>query len=217
MKKAIQGIAKKLRTISSMKFTKDFYAKTGSLILGFHGCKEEVRDKIINSSTKHLFESKNFDDWLGWGIYFWLNDPIRAAEWVPDRYQSDKTMPAVIGAVIDIGECLDLSRRACIKQIQMSYEIVKKEFEIAQIPLPKNKVLDGGGFTLSRPLDCAVINRLHMVLADEGYQTVFGFFDEGVEAYEGAGFSEKGHAQICVRDKNCIKGYFLPREKASSI
>jgi len=33
----------------------------------------------------------------------------------------------------------------------------------------------------------------------------------------GAGFKEKNHIQICVRNRNCIKGYFLPREKAADI
>ena len=35
-------------------------------------------------------------------------------------------------------------------------------------------------------------------------------FWEGEELYPGAGFKEKNHIQICVRNHNCIKGYFRP-------
>ena len=38
------------------------------------------------------------------------------------------------------------------------------------------------------------------------------YFWEGDELYPNAGFREKDHIQICVRNPNCIKGYFLPRE-----
>ena len=33
-------------------------------------------------------------------------------------------------------------------------------------------------------------------------------FTEGKDLYAGAGFKEKNHVQICVRNPNCIKGYF---------
>lgn len=33
-------------------------------------------------------------------------------------------------------------------------------------------------------------------------------FTEGKPLYPGAGFHEKSHIQICVRNPNCIKGYF---------
>ena len=39
-----------------------------------------------------------------------------------------------------------------------------------------------------------------------------GVFWEGEDLYENAGFKEKNHIQICVRNSNCIKGFFIPRE-----
>lgn len=57
------------------------YQKTTQMVLGFHGCDEEVGLKILNSGTEHLTPSKNTYDWLGEGVYFWLNDPQRAYEW----------------------------------------------------------------------------------------------------------------------------------------
>ena len=36
---------------------------------------------------------------------------------------------------------------------------------------------------------------------------------EGDELYPGAGFHDKNHIQICIRNPNCIKGFFIPREE----
>ena len=44
------------------------------------------------------------------------------------------------------------------------------------------------------------------------FDSVRGVFWEGKELYKNAGFREKDHIQICIRNPNCIKGYFLPRE-----
>ena len=34
----------------------------------------------------------------------------------------------------------------------------------------------------------------------------------GNDLYPNAGFKEKNHIQIAIRNPNCIKGYFIPRE-----
>lgn len=38
-------------------------------------------------------------------------------------------------------------------------------------------------------------------------------FLEGGPAFPGAGIHKKSHIQICIRNINCIKGFFIPREK----
>jgi len=82
--------------------------------------------------------------------------------------------------------------------------------------IPKNV---GGIDKRQRHLDCAVIELLHQIRAvsklEDGsplprYQTVRGAFWEGEELYPNAGFREKNHVQLVVRDMNCIKGYFPP-------
>lgn len=45
------------------------------------------------------------------------------------------------------------------------------------------------------------------------FDTVREVFVEGDELYPIAGFKEKNHIQICVRNLNCIKGYFNPLKK----
>jgi hypothetical protein len=45
------------------------------------------------------------------------------------------------------------------------------------------------------------------------YDSVRAVFIEGEPVYPSAGFHEKTHIQLCIRNPNCIKGFFIPREK----
>lgn len=59
----------------------------------------------------------------------------------------------------------------------------------------------------------AVIENLHALDNASGitpYDSVRGVFWEGEDLYTNAGFKEKNHIQICVRNPNCIKGFFKP-------
>ncbi len=80
----------------------------------------------------------------------------------------------------------------------------------------KNKTVGNSIDLLYRELDCAVIETIHKVNSlnndKSTFDSVKGVFWEGEELYPSAGFREKNHIQICVRNPNCIKGYFLPRE-----
>lgn len=202
-------------------FDIDLYQKSSQIVLGFHGCDKSVADKILNSSCDHIQYSKNDYDWLGTGAYFWLNDPLRAYEWacsIQKRKPDLIKEPCVIGAIIDLGLCLNFCERQSIALLQKSYEDLQLALKVSGIKIDekyKNLYPDEGGFSLRRPLDCAVINHIHDMLKEKNifYDTVYGYFQEGSDAYEGAGIKEKSHIQICVRNNACIKGYFLPRTK----
>ena len=186
------------------------YQKLPQVVLGFHGCEKSTAIKVLNSGFEHLESSINDYDWLGTGIYFWLNDPKRAYEWAEKK---KKTHPYVIGAVIDLGTCLNFTERSSVALLQKSYQDLQNVLKATGTSL-KNVQDDDGGFKLVRRLDCAVINNIHRMVESEGgtsFDTVYGFFQEGVEAYPNAGIREKTHIQICVRNTDCIKGYFLPR------
>lgn len=45
------------------------------------------------------------------------------------------------------------------------------------------------------------------------FDSTRGVFTEGGAAYKGAGIFEKSHIQICIRNFNNIKGFFLPRKE----
>ena len=62
-----------------------------------------------------------------------------------------------------------------------------------------------------RNLDCAVVNHLHrsrVAIDLPPFDTVRGIFQEGEPIYQDAGFREKTHVQICLRNLECIKGVF---------
>lgn len=113
---------------------------------------------------------------------------------------------------MDLGFCLNLSDYGCTQALSKAYEILKLETETAGTKLPQN------GGKIDKPLrrlDCAVIERLHKMNRDlnrQEYDSVRGIFMEGDAIYPDSGIREKTHIQICVRNPNCIKGYFSPKE-----
>jgi len=195
------------------------YSKKTNLLIGFHGCDKTVRDDVLNG--KELKPSLNAYDWLGNGIYFWEADPKRALEWAQQaskRPASSIKSPAVLGAVIDLGNCLDLMNRQSIPILKLGYEWLKKSYENTEKVMPQNKNVKNSNDLLLRELDCAVIQKIHEVVKNNPelglvpYDSVRGLFLEGNKVYEGSVFREKTHIQLCVINPNCIKGYFLPRE-----
>ncbi|MEN6519564.1 MAG: hypothetical protein ABFD46_00225 [Armatimonadota bacterium] len=193
------------------------YTTLPAFVLGFHGCDQSVVDKVVSGSSS-LQRSKNDYDWLGHGIYFWENDPARALEYAemlkrhPRRGQVQISRPAVLGAVINLGYCLNLMEADALELLRSAYDSLKTSFENAGENLPINAPGSGNrNDLLLRQLDCAIIQFLHREKTGRQFDTVRGLFFEGEDLYPNAGFKIKNHIQICVRNPNCIKGYFLPR------
>ena len=191
------------------------YSKLPNLILGFHGCDYSTLEKVVFHGEP-MHASENDYDWLGHGMYFWEQNFERAFAWAQEQVKRGVYgKPAVIGAVIDLGNCLNLMDSASIGIVKEEYELLHAEFELLGRELPQNH-----GRTqdrLFRNLDCAVIEHLHERIESasfsgvEPYDSVRGLFTEGQPIYPGSGFYEKTHIQLCVRNPNCIKGYFMPR------
>jgi hypothetical protein len=189
------------------------HATRPGLVLGFHGCEEKVRDALVTGSIKMSPSSKPYD-WLGSGCYFWENSYERAYDYACNP-PGDKVIrsPAVLGAVIDLKFCLDLLDTTCLKLVYDSYETLSEAAEQNGRMLPVNKYAMGSKDLLLRNLDCAVIENLHTDREMKGllpYDSVRSVFVEGDELYTNAGFRNKNHIQICIRNPNCIKGYFNP-------
>jgi hypothetical protein len=188
--------------------------------LGFHGCDAAVAERVFAGSA-HLKRSKNNFDWLGEGIYFWENSPARALQFArelkarPRKAGPRIRTPAVVGAVIELGYCLNLLDAEFLELLSESYDDLRAFHERIGVPLPNNKRI--GDDLLLRPLDCAVINALHetrVLLGLRPFDTVRAAFAEGGPVYPGSGVSAKHHIQICVRRRSCIKGYFRPIDEA---
>lgn len=195
------------------------YSTRPNIVLGFHGCDKSVVEKVV-AENEHLHRSANNYDWLGHGVYFWENSPKRALEYAkslksnPGRCKSIVEDPAVIGATIDLGYCLDLLDSFFLDVLKQGYDILCGTHRVSGYPLPENTAIEKEGDLLLRRLDCAVIEAIHQfneTTAQRPYDSVRSVFFEGNALYPNAGFREKNHIQICIRNPNCIKGYFFPR------
>ena len=181
-------------------------------VIGFHSCEREVGLDVLNAKAE-LKQSRNNWDWLADGSYFWEQNPLRALQYAEESaagVQFNKkaiTVPFVLGAIIDLGNCLNLLESSSLQLLTNAYTGLQKVTEDAGRLIPVNK----GN---NRALDCAVIRYIHNSNERSGdlpFDTVRSAFHEGEEAYPGAIFSSRLHIQICVRNPECIKGYFLPR------
>jgi len=193
------------------------YSDRTGLVLAFHGCDIKVRDNVI-LGLEQLKKSTNSYDWLGNGIYFWENSPARALNFAEDlkKYSKKRTQeidtPSVLGAVIDLKHCLDLTEFKNLQILKSGYETLSEMLKTEGF-MPENKDIGKSKDLLMRHLDCAVIETIHENNETSNrYDSVRGMFTEGEYPYPNAGFREKNHIQICIRNPNCIKGYFLPRE-----
>jgi hypothetical protein len=190
-----------------------------SFVLGYHGCDRRLAEKIF-AGEAILKPSHNDYDWLGDGIYFWEHNAHRAHEFAcelrnhPRRGGPKITEPAVVGAIFDLGFCLNLLDTRYIALVRQAHDDLILYHESVGTELPTNSV---GADLLKRNLDCAVLRMLHRTREEEGerrFETVRAAFIEGERLYPGAGFAAKNHIQICVRDARCIKGYFRPIDDA---
>ncbi|HON25952.1 MAG TPA: hypothetical protein PLA59_09990 [Myxococcota bacterium] len=194
------------------------YSSLPSFVLAFHGCDADLKRKVLLSEDA-LKKSHNEYDWLGHGIYFWENDPDRALSYAeiirdnPKRCNYPIKNPAVLGAIIDLKYCLNLFEERALGYLRESYNILESLARAANDRLPENKRIDDEGDVLVRKLDCAVFEMLHKYRRErklKEFDSVRSPFWEGKEIYPNSGFREKNHIQICVRNLECIKGYFDP-------
>jgi hypothetical protein len=205
------------------------YRNRPNLTIGFHGCDETVRNELINNPNS-IKKSQETYDWLGNGFYVWENNYERALQWAKDKKRRGTLeTPAVLGVVYLLEYCLDFTDSEFVGIVSEYYELFKSELKVRGKSLPMNKNLPNDSYhdLILRELDCAVIEYLHQKIDDKIKQdtikagfselnlfdTSRGIFTEGGPAFEGAGIQTKSHIQVCIRNLNCIKGLFIPREE----
>lgn len=173
------------------------------IVLGYHGCDHKFADSLIRGKSQigGWQPSTNAYDWLGHGIYFW--------EYAPERARSWAGKGGVIGAIIQLGTCLDLTDVRYTMLLAEAFESLRGLYTRKGRRIPQNR-------GKRRDLDCAVINEL--VASAEAaksedrvsFQTVRCPFLEGDPAFDGSAILKESHIQISVRDPACILGVFRP-------
>lgn len=99
--------------------------------IGFHGTSIEAAQRILSSG----FEvSRNEYDWLGDGAYFFQDAPARALEWARRRFGEDA---AVVGAEIDLEDCIDLLDIRWQAVLEQSYADLIQRLETSAQAVPR--------------------------------------------------------------------------------
>ena len=124
-----------------------------ALAVGYHGCDVRVASKLI-SLKDSLRLSQNPWDWLGHGYYFWEDSPARAQSWAhaeSSRRGGSIKRPAVLGAVIDLGNCLNLADSEALNQVKVAHNEYERFCNSAGIEKAKNGVrIYGRGIWIAR-------------------------------------------------------------------
>ena len=180
-----------------------------SLILGYHGCDFATAQKIVAGQEQQI-PSNNKHDWLGGGLYFWEDSYSRALRWAQNDDSGKIKTPAVLGAIIDLGNCLNLIDTENLDLVKAAHKAYLDFCATSGLKPLENK---GQDFR-ARYLDKIVFETLHNLRQkknEQPFDTVRAFFVEGELLYPNAGLRSLDHIQICVRDSRKIVGYFLPR------
>ena len=202
--------------------------RPNNLLIGFHGCDESIKNKLI-SEPNDIRRSQEKFDWLGHGFYVWENNQKRAMQWAKDKQKRGSIdKPAVVGVIFQLEHCFDLTDASYIELLPTFYESMIQDLAIANKAIPKNKnhEKDKHQDLLIRELDCAVFEYMHQRIKEQiesnvnsagnselrPFDTIRGVFTEGGPVYTGAAIQCKTHIQVCIRNLNCIKGFFHPRE-----
>lgn len=189
------------------------------IVFGYHGCARWVAERIYSGGQRDLkpTDASETYHWLGRGIYFWENAAERAAEWAvgfgarnlekTHRGLAGKDLePTVVGAVINLGKCLNLLDVGGHKVLGDAASQVHEDFEAATIAEMNNEP------RWKHSLDCLIINVAST--REDGtsrFDTVRGCFPEGAPLFPGSHILSKTHVQIAVRNPACIVGYFRPK------
>ena len=191
-----------------------------SFVLGYHGCDAATAQKAAADGVSILQSDKDYD-WLGPGAYFWEADPVRALEWARWKVsRGEYAQASVVGAVIDLRNCLDLVSREDLELFRSAHASFSQLRTLSDLPMPENKNPKGSENEdrVLRYLDCAVFRHLHEMIERQGrkkpsiepFDTVRGMFVEGGPIFKGSGIYRKSHVQIAVRNFACVNGLFFP-------
>lgn len=188
------------------------------VVLGYHGCAATTAQGLLSGLDFQV--SNKLYDWLGEGAYFWEWDPARAYAWARERRPME---PCVVGAAIELGNCLDLTQQsgvAAVRRAHISFERLQSRLKEKPLKNLPGKGSNPGDRVL-RFLDRAVIDHLHAFNRKQAklhpgqareFDTVRALFPEGDAVYPTSGFQEKTHVQIAVKQIAVIRGVFrLPR------
>lgn len=178
-------------------------------VFAFHGCDADVADRVI-AGEADLVPSDNDYDWLGTGVYFWENAPERALRWAQDTHRRNPERvrkPAVVGAVVSLGRCLNLMDKESNEVLANAYAELERIMKAFKHDMPEN-------VRKFHYRDALVINLAYRISKsmDTEFDTVRAAFIEGKPVFNGSSIMDDTHIQLCVRNPaKSVIAYFRPR------
>lgn len=162
--------------------------------VGFHGTSQAAAASILANGFN---PSRNAYDWLGDGVYFFQDAPMRAREWARDRFGDDA---AVLRATIDLDGCMDMLDVGWHDLLRGAFDELRTALAELGLALPIQS--DG-----AHRRDNAAVNLVVQLLRERGtvIRSVRSSFAEGAALFVGSAFRTRSHVQISVRDLTVIR------------
>jgi hypothetical protein len=165
----------------------------GRTIVGHHGTSRQVAETVLSEGFR---ASQNSYDWLGDGVYFWQDAPLRAMEWAISTFGHDAV---VIEATIEVRDFINLLDIEWMSWLTDVHDQYLDELKKSGQPLPVQT-------DRAHRLDRAVINFGVSILETSGLRVrgVIGAFREGRPVFTNSALYSHSHVQIAVRDLSLI-------------
>jgi hypothetical protein len=167
-------------------------------VIGYHGTSTEIADALVDG--KPFKESAKTYEWLGSGVYFWEYAPQQAWWWAKRLKFSE---PAVVGAIIRLGNCFDLLDAKNVAALQKAGAVMVESMKQAGVEIPVNK-------RTYKYLDCSAFNFFYQQNEDDGEPRI----DTARAAYvptesqkriwPNSWIYKDTHIQLCVRTQSHI-------------
>ncbi len=100
-------------------------------ISGYHGTSQIKAASILKNGFR---ASDNDYDWLGTGIYFFQDAPLRAKQWATQQHPEN---PAVICAIVKLDNCIDLFDIGWQPLLKNVYNLFVQQYRDTERPLPQ--------------------------------------------------------------------------------
>lgn len=194
------------------------------LVNGFHGTTNVAADEIVANQV-FIHDERDWH-WLGRGVYFWQDAPLRAWDWGIQKALDDQRRvprnppfsPAVVTVTLDITECVDLLDIERMGVIREAWNIARSA-RLVQLPRqigphealrPETSIERFTAWLMgirrrrygNNCSDFHVMNAAVRLLRDRRLpcQVVRAAFMEGSPVYPGSWFLDRSHVQVAVVD-----------------
>lgn len=169
-------------------------------ICGYHGTSKTRAMNILENGFR---ASDNDYDWLGTGIYFFQDAPLRAKQWATQQHPKN---PAVIRSSIRLENCIDLLDIGWHPSLKQVYNSFVTQYKSTKRPLPTQNP----DRSKAHKLDCAFFNFASELISLTGdVYSVRAAFMEGDRLFPNSAIFDLAHIQIVVKNSAVINASVL--------